>query len=107
MVPENEKLPGCCCKSRGEGEIEFPPVDDGVSLIEALTAVELNFYQSVIFMHSRDFNRIIKRTKKIKISQFLNCCQSSSSSRLHPWYFDLVLPLRLLMVSPTGKMYLL
>lgn len=47
MVPENEKLPGCCCKSRGEGEIEFPPVDvdDGVSLIEALTAVELNFYQ--------------------------------------------------------------
>lgn len=64
MVPENEKLPGCCCKSRGEGEIEFPPVDDGVSLIEALTAVELNFYQSVIFMHSRDFNRINKEDKK-------------------------------------------
>lgn len=77
VVPENEKLPGCC-ESRGEGDIEcpFPAVDDGVSLIEART-------------------------------EFLNCCHSSSSSRLHPWYFDLVLLLAPLMVSPTGKMYLL
>lgn len=75
MFPENENFP-CWWASLGEGDGERPlPTMDGGGV-----------------------SLIVARIA------FLNSCHSSPSSRLHPWYFDLVRTAPCI-VSPTGKMY--
>lgn len=125
MVPENENVAGR--ESHGEGDGEFPFLhslflncssfylqrigtqctifhdcylndEDGVSLIVARTASRS---QHIIKNQSNHTQYCIRQNLVSKNSTipFLNWCQSSSSSRLRPWYFLVRSPW---MVSPTA-----